>query len=246
MEEEIWKDVPDYEGLYQASNLGRVKSLGRQVLKVNGVTENKPPKVLRQYDNGRGYKSVQLYKNKKSSRIYVHRLILITFEGLKEGLVVDHIDSDRSNNNLSNLRWCSQRENSYNSKRNNVTSKFKGVSKDSKCEGWAASIRIMQRKYYLGYFKSEIEASDSYNKALENWKNFSITPDGEKIEDGGTKIFNSKSKGKKGKSAKIVLDTDTGIYYDSLKEASYSKPQSYKYLSNAILHNPHKTSLRYV
>ena len=96
---EIWKDVPEYEGFYQISNLGNVKNI-----KTNQIKKS-------YYNNG--YLRTDLYKDKKIKRYYIHRLIAITFLGLDcdSKMQVDHIDNNRLNNNLNNLQILSQKDN---------------------------------------------------------------------------------------------------------------------------------------
>lgn len=98
---EIWKDIPYYDGLYQISNYGRIKSFckGDEQYKV-------------QHDNGRGYLSVKLYKNGKMKNEYVHRLVALTFIPNPNGLPqVNHKDEDKQNNHVDNLEWCDARYN---------------------------------------------------------------------------------------------------------------------------------------
>lgn len=110
---EIWKDIYfvengiewDYRGLYQVSNKGgRVKSLkyGKE-------------KILKPVKNTKGYEHVFLYKNGKRKTFKIHRLVAFMFiEGYFEGAEIDHIDTNRTNNHVSNLRWCTSKENSNN------------------------------------------------------------------------------------------------------------------------------------
>lgn len=101
---EIWKDIPGYEGSYQVSNLGRVRSLN-----YNHTGEIK---LLKQGTDKKGYKRVSLYKNGKEKKYPVHRLVAITFisnpNNYKE---VNHKDEDKSNNNVNNLEWCTREYN---------------------------------------------------------------------------------------------------------------------------------------
>lgn len=111
---EIWKDIKGYEGLYQVSNLGNVRSIDRIEVKMNCRGWKSPRKdkgkVLTPTDNGKGYRIVPLRKDGKKKNHYVHRLVAEAFcDG--QGDVVDHIDYDISNNRAENLRWCTQKEN---------------------------------------------------------------------------------------------------------------------------------------
>lgn len=102
--EEIWKDVSGYEGLYQVSNLGNVKSLPRKGTK-GGLIK---PAIKRG-----GYYGVALTKNGKTKWFRVSRLVLENFEPNpnSEDLIVDHINRDRLDNRLENLQWLTQTEN---------------------------------------------------------------------------------------------------------------------------------------
>lgn len=248
MELEIWKDIPGYEGLYQVSDLGNIKSLGRRVLKSNGIYENKSSLILKQSDNGRGYKNVRLSDiNGKPKSHYVHRIVALTFIGECEG-VVDHIDGIRSNNKLSNLRYLSPRDNTSINKRNK-TSKYTGVHLCKRSNKWRACIRIMQKKYPLGNFSCENQAGKAYQQALYNWEKYDINPKGEKLERKKSEVCTSKNKSAKKKNNKIVLDASTGIFYESLKEVHklLYENSCYKYLSQMISGSrPNKTNLIYV
>lgn len=103
---EEWKDVPLYNGLYKVSNLGRVMSL----YKHNGTTE----RILRQRINKFGYCFVGLYypKHKRATTFTVHQLVATCFiPNPNRYTQVNHIDGNKSNNCISNLKWCDSREN---------------------------------------------------------------------------------------------------------------------------------------
>lgn len=99
--EKIWRDIPGYEGHYQASNLGRIRSI-----------KHEPYIILKSDFQRNGYKRVYFWINNKKRNILVHRMVAICFvpnpRGLKE---INHIDEDKANNNASNLQWCTH---SYN------------------------------------------------------------------------------------------------------------------------------------
>lgn len=113
-EKEIWKDVVGYDnmykGMYQVSNLGRVRSLDR----INNIGRRVDGRILKYGDSGDGYKIVVLTKNAKSRTVKVHRLVAMAFVENKNNnnkLVVNHIDEDKYNNNSDNLEWVTQKEN---------------------------------------------------------------------------------------------------------------------------------------
>lgn len=119
--QEIWKDIKDFEGMYQVSNLGRVRSVDR--FDSMGRLHKSNIKAMR--DNGNGYKTVQMYKDNKPKIGYVHRLVATAFiENPDNKPEVHHIDSDRSNNKLENLQWVTSKEN------NNFPEHIKSMNKN--------------------------------------------------------------------------------------------------------------------
>lgn len=102
--EEIWKDIEDYKGKYQISNLGRVKSLNYSNTGKEGIINAK--------DNSKGYLRVRLYKDGKRKNYRVNRLVAQTFLPNPSNLPeVNHIDQDKHNNCVDNLEWCTTQYN---------------------------------------------------------------------------------------------------------------------------------------
>lgn len=110
--QEVWKDIPDYEGLYQVSNLGRIKSLEKKD-KWDRIYEEKILKPHKQHPKkGNQYVSIYLSKNGIKKRFFIHRLVMMCFsEQYDEKLQVNHKDGNKENNKLINLEWCTQSEN---------------------------------------------------------------------------------------------------------------------------------------
>lgn len=96
--EEIWKDVPDYQGLYSISDLGRVKSSYYN-------------KILKPSYDRYGYARFSATKNKKQKTLRVHRLVMELFSPENKLPQVNHIDGDKTNNKLNNLEWATDSEN---------------------------------------------------------------------------------------------------------------------------------------
>lgn len=122
---EIWKDIKEYEGLYQISNLGNVKSLERHVKTKNNIISTIPNKILKPLDNGSKYLTVHLRKDGKRKVHYIHRLVAENFIGEIKDKDINHKDFDTYNNNLNNLEICSRKENiQYSYKRNRYNKSF--------------------------------------------------------------------------------------------------------------------------
>lgn len=105
-EHEEWRDIPGYEGYYQASDQGRIRSLDRVIYRRDGIVSNKPGRVLKQFFDKR-YMKVKLYVPGRPAKTpRVHTLVMRAFYGQRpKGLVICHYDGDPTNNSLDNLRF---------------------------------------------------------------------------------------------------------------------------------------------
>lgn len=112
---EIWKDIVDYEGIYQVSNLGRVKSLSR----LDSSGHKRKELILKPTPNNKGYYTVVLCVNAVHKTYQVHRLVANAFIELVDGKpFVNHIDENSTNNSVSNLEWVTSKENANHGTRN--------------------------------------------------------------------------------------------------------------------------------
>lgn len=163
---EIWKDIPGYEGLYQASDLGNIRSLDRFSKKGHRLKG----KVKKSSLNGRGYLGVTLNNLHYRRTITVHILVAMTFLGhvpCGMKVVVDHKDNNKLNNRKDNLQLTTHR---YNTSKDKVggSSKYVGVDWFSKANKWRALIEIKGKSKHLGLFLNELDAHKAYQKALKD------------------------------------------------------------------------------
>ena len=168
---EIFKDITGYEGIYQVSNLGRVKSLERKAFNGRCIRTVKE-KILKAII-ANGYYLVNLSKNRKTRTFQIHKLVAMEFHNHKPNgnkLVIDHINEDKLDNRAENLRLVTNRFNS--SRRKGGSSKYTGVFFCNTKKTWQARIYINGKKKHLGYFKCEIEAGEAYKNFLNNLNNF--------------------------------------------------------------------------
>lgn len=111
MQEEIWKDIEGYEGLYQVSNYGRVKSLARTRFSKNNTIAPVYERILKK-NNSRGYHSVTLFKNGIRKDNKVHRLVGIHFLIDSDySLQINHINGIKTDNRVGNIEFCTAKEN---------------------------------------------------------------------------------------------------------------------------------------
>ena len=157
MDEEVWKDIVGYEGLYAVSNCGRVKSLER--LAWNGkVYHILKGKILKPQKCINGYLYTSLSRDGKRKFYTIHRLVLSTFSPCENmsKLDVNHIDENKLNNVLSNLEWCTRSyNNNYGTHNARVAETLRGKSNTRK------SIPIVQLALDGKYIRSYKSATDA-------------------------------------------------------------------------------------
>lgn len=138
---EEWKDIKDYENLYQISNLGRVKSLGKTIIDSSGRKRIIKERILKGGKDDKGYLYVCLCKDGIHKYIKVHRLVAETFIPNPNNLpCVDHINTIRDDNRVENLRWVTYEENNnnpltrekYKDRKHNITEETKKKMSEAK------------------------------------------------------------------------------------------------------------------
>ena len=180
---EEWKDVPNYEGYYQASSFGRVRSLDRKVTFRNGYERFYKGRIIKGSLNEGGYRQTSLKKNNIGRTFMFSQIIAMTFLGHEPNgntLVVDHINGDKSYDRVENLRIVTQRANSstcFRSDRGSFSSECIGVDWIERDSVWWARIVHNKVQTHLGSYGTEIEASNAYQLALSKIKDGSFNAD---------------------------------------------------------------------
>ena len=175
METEIWKPIKGFEGIYEVSNQGKIKSLERNVLKSNDISIYICEKILKKSIDIYGYYLISLSFNGKIKTHLVHRLVWDHFgDRARNGhkLQIDHINNIKTDNSIENLQVINQRENiskGYQIKK--TSSKYTGVTYNKRNKKWLTRIYINGINTYLGLYINEIEAHLAYQRALKEQNN---------------------------------------------------------------------------
>ena len=173
---EIWVAVPMCNG-YEASSLGRVRSLNRIIKDKKGWDKKISGKILNPSVNKRGYLATNIVYNGIRINIEVQRIIAMAFLGHTpngSSIVVDHIDKNPLNNRADNLRLITQRENVNRTPRGR--SRYAGVQWNEEHKKWRVMVRHKGKRFYVGIYSNEETAHKAYlNKLNELGCTITIT-----------------------------------------------------------------------
>lgn len=151
--EEIWKGIKNYEGLYQVSNKGNIKSLARIDYHNHHIKE----RILKPVANNNGYVIVCLYKDGKGKRFTVHRIVAMSFlENSNNYTEINHKDEDKTNNCVENLEWCTHKQNiNY------------GTRNERACKKHSEKTK---QKMSVAHSKPVLQIDPVTNKIIKEWK----------------------------------------------------------------------------
>ena len=167
-EKEVWKDVPESKGKYQASNLGRVKSVF--------YNRTKTPQILKPSTTKNGYLKLGLWIHGSRKHISVHRIIASTFlGGCPKGCQGNHKNGIKTENRIENLEYCTPQENTLHAHRNSLTNTAKGEDSGSSklTEKQVIEIRELCNSFTLNKIASMYNVSYSLISMIKNrhiWK----------------------------------------------------------------------------
>lgn len=171
---EVWIPVKGYEGFYECSTEGRIKSLPKLLPKTikRGAFWTIGQILNPKYLNPDGYLLVTLYDgNNKANTKSIHTFIFYSFNPNakpKRGFEIDHLDNDKLNNRPNNLNQITSRANSTKRSLQKIkSSKYTGVYWDSSRNKWHSSIRINKKTISLGRYADEAQAAEAYQAKLK-------------------------------------------------------------------------------
>jgi hypothetical protein len=166
---ERWEDIQGYEGIYQVSSQGNVKSLARTKI-LRGRIYPVNERILKPGLNSSGYLGVVLCKNNKQRTLEIHKLVWDHFGSEpRNGRQVDHDDNIKTHNWIENLKLKTNRQNCTKGfLQHPKTSQYTGVHWDRNRQKWISQIYLNGKLQHLGRFNDEFIAHQAYQTALSN------------------------------------------------------------------------------
>ena len=175
MENEVWMPIIGYEGLYEVSSVGRVKSLKREVRNIGRKPYVIEEKLLKMPKNSRGYNHVRLCKDGISKTKNIHTIVALVFLSHTTCLhnkVIDHINNIKSDNRISNLQVITNRLNTSKDKIRMGLSTGVSFCEKKAERKFRSIVLIGKKRVHLGFFESNELAHEIYLKAIKFSSNF--------------------------------------------------------------------------
>lgn len=161
--QEIWKDISNYGGLYEVSNIGKV----RRSIKDIPHDGTYPGRILRGIEI-RGYRKINLYKNGRSKMFFIHRLVADVFlPKIKGKNFINHIDLNKKNNDVTNLEWCTARENKLHAMKHGA---YAFGERAAKAKLNPVKVQKIRQLYATGnYYQRELGKKFGVSQAAIGW-----------------------------------------------------------------------------
>ncbi|WP_314711495.1 NUMOD4 domain-containing protein [Prevotella pallens] len=173
---EKFKPVKGYTGIYEISNLGRVKSLSRVIERNDGNTRVTEDRIILPFTTKAGYSQIVLCKDGVKKKHYIHRLVALAFipnDNPIEKIVVNHKDENPINNNVGNLEWCTQRYNMRYGKMQAKLIKINVIDSKGDVVDLVEGIRECERKYSISKYLIK-QSSNGKDLIKDNKCNFNF------------------------------------------------------------------------
>lgn len=249
--EEIWKDIPGYEGLYMVSNLGNVYSLGRTTMSKRGTLIIKKPKMLKHHKNVYGYVNVALIDiNGKRRTCGIHRLVALAFvhnPDPKNFTQINHKNEIKNDNRPENLEWCTASYNiNYGTRNERVASKMEiPIVGIDIVDGHQINFKSLSQARRMGYTASGcLSGNVKTTKGLylkyandDNWKQPIIIDKSKSItaisvKTGKELVFKSLHDAERSGFSRVRIktvlngqtDSYKGYYWKVTNDSSWTKP----------------------
>lgn len=165
MTEEVWSPVIGFEGAYEVSSMGRIRTIERMVKTCHGSDRIGVSKLLKPFKDKDGYLNIRLSFNGRKKTFKMHRLVAMIFiPNPDEKPQVNHINFRKEDNSVSNLGWCTAKENNAHRCRGEGR---RGVQRRG--NRFQAKIKIEGHTYSIGYFQFKYQAENAFGDVYKEW-----------------------------------------------------------------------------